>query len=194
MAIWNAGTQTIRRPDIPEGDPLRIVSKSGASIIRSKLLESSREANRVSLSSISSSEIPDVSFEFLDPGDGLLVEVTHTGLKIDQIALVGSVMGGRVVRTAADPEYTVTSAPQNPTPIYTTESYRASHLSFVNVAFYLLIICGLVAIISAALGFTEVAFVFSMALAILFVLRLGTKLYVTRTYPPPSIKIFDNDL
>ena len=76
--IWNAGKKTVRGSDIVANYPLQLRFDGEVSMSRSERV--SREA--VQISADTSGEVRRTvrySFEFLDPGDGGVLEVLHTG-------------------------------------------------------------------------------------------------------------------
>ena len=196
LAAWNAGTETLRSNDFPSSDPLHFVQKNNVEIIKTKLLETSRDAIQAALISNPNTRIGDtVSLAFLDPGDGFLVEVTHTGTNVDDVVIGGSLMGGRIVRTAADPEYTVVSAPMaGIVDRYTIESYRSQTLSLARMFIVFAGVASLVAVGALFLDYNEVGSSFALMTAVLAIGYLVTKAYLVRVYPPYNLRAFDNDL
>ena len=76
--IWNAGKKTVRGSDIVANYPLQL--RFDGEVLNVKIRKVSREA--VQISADTSGEVRRTvrySFEFLDPGDGGVLEVLHTG-------------------------------------------------------------------------------------------------------------------
>ncbi len=76
--IWNAGKKTVRGADIVAHDPLRL--RFGGDVLNVRIRKVSREVVRITADT--SGEIGKTvccGFEFLDPGDGGVLEVLHTG-------------------------------------------------------------------------------------------------------------------
>ena len=74
LAVWNAGTETLRGEDFPSVDPLHIVSRRDSDVIKAKVLETSRDVIQVEIAtSAVSVKSASVSLAFLDPGDGFLI-------------------------------------------------------------------------------------------------------------------------
>lgn len=80
IVFWNAGRATIRGADIVESDPIRIIFPEGTHLLRDGVTSATRSvvAAKTNVSERSPNELF-VSFDFLDPGDGLVIEVLHTG-------------------------------------------------------------------------------------------------------------------
>ena len=76
--IWNAGKKTVRGVDIVAHDPLRL--SFDGEILDIRIKKVSREVLRITAAI--SEEVKSAvcfGFEFLDPGDGGVLEVLHTG-------------------------------------------------------------------------------------------------------------------
>lgn len=80
VLFWNGGTATIRKNDIAPADSLRIEVPHDAEILAAVVVARTREANRsdVSVQEESPTTLP-LTFDFLDPNDGLAVALLHTG-------------------------------------------------------------------------------------------------------------------
>ena len=88
VLFWNGGTKTLNSADVAETDPIRIVLDDRESrILRSRVTRATRVVSRVSVGHDESDEYDGskweteaaVTFSFLDPGDGFIVEILHTG-------------------------------------------------------------------------------------------------------------------
>ena len=76
--IWNAGKKTVRGVDIVAHDPLQL-SFSGE-VLNVKIRKVTRESVRITADAPQGAEATvRCGFEFLDPGDGGVLEVLHTG-------------------------------------------------------------------------------------------------------------------
>ena len=76
--IWNAGKKTVRGSDVVAHDPFQF--RFDGEVLNVKIKKVSREA--VQITAAASGEAGRTvccSFEFLDPGDGGVLEVLHTG-------------------------------------------------------------------------------------------------------------------
>lgn len=94
VTIWNAGYGTLRSDDIPRKDPLRVVmSEADVLAVRA---EGPTLANEVSCQPPDETGSIPISLAYLDPGQQILVDVTHTGDRRGA-HVEGSVIGsGRV--------------------------------------------------------------------------------------------------
>lgn len=80
VVLWNDGETTISGTDLIPNDPLRIVVEDDTSVVACTLLKSTRavlQAN-CTLRKDNSQEVL-LNFGFLDPSDGVVVELLHTG-------------------------------------------------------------------------------------------------------------------
>ena len=78
VVLWNAGERTIAGSDIVSSDPLRVELGDGAAVLSATVAKSSRAAVAASLHVVSQDRV-DISFEFLDAADGIVVDILHTG-------------------------------------------------------------------------------------------------------------------
>ena len=74
--IWNAGKKTVRGTDIAKHDPLGFCFSG--EVLNVRIRKMSREAVRITADTSGEKTIR-CEFEFLDPGDGCVLEVLHTG-------------------------------------------------------------------------------------------------------------------
>jgi len=80
VVLWNDGEKTISGADIVKEDPIRIDTGDDSSIVACTLLKAARPVLQASCQqSTQDSRTVVVSFDFLDPNDGLVVELLHTG-------------------------------------------------------------------------------------------------------------------
>ena len=82
IIFWNAGNLTIRDSDIVNADPLRIVLSEEAKILRTLVTVATRKVNQFVVRV--HPERPNeafCTFDYLDPGDGVRVEILHTSEK-----------------------------------------------------------------------------------------------------------------
>lgn len=88
--FWNAGSRTIEASDIARADPLRIVLPGDARILSAKILKYQRNTMLPNLKSQGREVL--LSFDFMDRGDGCLLQVLHTRIdtSTDESAPVGS--------------------------------------------------------------------------------------------------------
>lgn len=90
LGIWNDGTVTFRCADMVEGDPLRLKVGAEAEVLQIEVAGESRPQIGVEVGA--SDDTAYFSFDFLDPGDGLRLRLTHTGLP-SNTALAGTIIG-----------------------------------------------------------------------------------------------------
>lgn len=74
LAIWNDRGDSIRGTDIAQGDPLRLSVEPTDEILAARIVAASGSENGVEL-------LPtgEIRFEFLEPGDGAVIECIHRG-------------------------------------------------------------------------------------------------------------------
>jgi len=92
VAIWSHRGDTIRSSDIVKADPLRIQLGSTDSILQTRVLAVSRTQAGVKITTTDADPTAVfLNFDFLDPGDGAIVEIMHQGAEAGEI--LGTIQG-----------------------------------------------------------------------------------------------------
>ena len=80
IVIWNFGEKTINGSDVVETDPLRVEMGDDSALLSILITKTSRDVIGVTLiPSLKSPGRAEFSFKYLDPNDGFVIEVLHTG-------------------------------------------------------------------------------------------------------------------
>lgn len=91
MAIWHDGGDTLRGTDVLLADPLRIDPAAGHEILLARVITISRSQIAASIDRSGR-----INFDFMDRGDGFVLEVLHTGKR--PVTFAGTIPGARVKR------------------------------------------------------------------------------------------------
>jgi hypothetical protein len=185
LAVWNAGTEPIRSTDIAGRAPLRLTARDGITVLEATVLEVTRAANRLIVFTDEHSDAKlRVTFEFLDPSDGALINVIHDGIGLEDVALVGIVVGGTVRRTVADPE--TIPAERSASRVRIESGRRKARFG----AALSILIGGPLTVLASLMGAVTLA----SASVLIVMIGIGLYAYARRVYPPSGLRIFDNDL
>jgi hypothetical protein len=79
IVVWNGGNTTIDGNSVVQSDPLRFCFGVDAQILSTEVLKTSREVVRFSLVTDADRSAVLIAFDFLDPNDGAVVKILHTG-------------------------------------------------------------------------------------------------------------------
>lgn len=94
VAVWNIGNTTLKGDQIVAGDPLRIVTSEHSEILETTVLGRTRQVNEFSCNRQQDLlNEATCMFDYLDPEDGALIQVIHTGT--DKVKVVGTLRGIR---------------------------------------------------------------------------------------------------
>jgi hypothetical protein len=96
LAVWNAEGDTVHGSDVVDSDPLRLKLASGDVVLNVRTLTASRPQTQLT-AEVATVAQPDsvlISFDFLDSGDGGVVEVLHQSS--EPPALIGTIRGASV--------------------------------------------------------------------------------------------------
>ena len=101
IVVWNSGNETIRLSDLPEKERLSLQTVGAVEILEAFILQVSTPSCGVSVRRIARDSFG-VGFDFLDPRDGFVIQLAHTGNSSHDVKLMGRIMGrGRISRRAA---------------------------------------------------------------------------------------------
>lgn len=92
--IWNSGNEVINNEDIV-GETLKIECKSDA-ILDARVIKQSDNSNKFAVLNVTPANI-DVLFEYMDSGEGVRLQVLHTGSGAD-LSFRGKIKGGKAIR------------------------------------------------------------------------------------------------
>lgn len=91
LYLWNSGRNTAKGTEIVQSDPLRMSFADDARVLRAQVLTQTRTTSNLAVEFRSQNEAL-ITFDYMEPGDGCLIEVLHTG-DVAERQLTGSVMG-----------------------------------------------------------------------------------------------------
>ena len=113
IALWNAGNDTIRDDDIPGLDQVRIVPTANSKIHKLSIIEMSNESNNMRINEVKAPTTQwQVRFEYMDPGEGMVLEIVHDGTENSSFKVEGKLKGGKLRRSLTTKE-----EDQNPVPV-----------------------------------------------------------------------------
>lgn len=124
IAFWNAGKETIRDGDISPTEPIRIRAGEDVEILEARVLQLSNERAAIRVSQ----PFPyyaEINFLYLEKGDGLVVQVIHTGNSASDIHLEGKIIGAKMKH----------GNKSNVIPILSSHIYRVTLLAVVLASF-----------------------------------------------------------
>lgn len=104
ILIWNGGNTPIRRDDIANRDPVTIQFTDQYDILNAEFVYKSSIANNFSMDLMDAGI--KVDFDFLDPKQGCLIKLAHTGNSSSDVILTGTIIGfGELEYEEIDPDY-----------------------------------------------------------------------------------------
>ena len=79
LTLWNSGTALIRGSDVVSESPIQFVFSDGSEILRLRILKVTRPQIKFNAHlQTKNRNIAVCQFDYLDPGDGAVVEILHT--------------------------------------------------------------------------------------------------------------------
>ena len=94
--IWNSGNEVINNTDIVGRRPLSIICSEPDSILDIQIIKANEETNAFSIAEIKNQRVS-FDFDYIEPGDGFVVQILHTGKAID-LDLDCKIKGGKEIR------------------------------------------------------------------------------------------------
>jgi hypothetical protein len=91
VSIWNKGNQTINNSDVAPKDPLRIEISNDFNFLSANIAYVKKEANNFKISLNKAKDNVIIDFDYFHTGEGVIVELYHTGTSSDDIKLFGTI-------------------------------------------------------------------------------------------------------
>ncbi len=92
VIIWNAGRQIIEGSDVAKASSIRITATQGVEILKAENSVISDPGSGGTLT-IQDSTTATLSFDYLEPDQGFIVEVYHTGYSSNSLKVEGNIKG-----------------------------------------------------------------------------------------------------
>ncbi len=93
VAFWNNGKATIHGQDIAAADPLLLKMRGDCTVLDLQLLSVTNPVNQFTAKMTPDSSGVAVSFDYLDRGEGGIVQILHTGRSSLDLTLAGTIKG-----------------------------------------------------------------------------------------------------
>lgn len=95
IAFWNSGKEPIRREDIASTEPIRITAMNGCRILEADVIQTNNPSNNLKCDLFGNDKVL-TSFEYLEKGDGAVIQVFHTGQNNDDLQFQGKIIGTKI--------------------------------------------------------------------------------------------------
>jgi hypothetical protein len=99
VAFWSRAGDTVRGTDVVSTDALRVTVPTDCTILQAKVITQARQSNGITLELAGKHEIK-IGFDFLDAGDGFVLEVLYDGS--GDVGVAGTIRGATVRDREAD--------------------------------------------------------------------------------------------
>lgn len=93
IAFWNAGRDTIDKRDIVSADPLTVHVKEGYKILEPIKLYEINPSNQFSTITSEDRSYFTLQFDYVDKGEGVVIQFFHTGLSSKDVEISGRIKG-----------------------------------------------------------------------------------------------------
>lgn len=93
VAFWNDGKESIRKEDIPATDPLMVKISEEYQILDVYRLFPEKSPNQFEEQLSDDKQYVLIKFDYIDPDEGVVLKLLHTGTSSDDIELSGTIIG-----------------------------------------------------------------------------------------------------
>lgn len=91
IAIWNAGKDTIDHKDIAQNNPIRLIIEENYLFLEANIIYQKNPSNNFNISLSDNNKYIDITFDYFDYEEGIVLQVFHTGNTSKNITLMGQV-------------------------------------------------------------------------------------------------------
>lgn len=97
IVFWNGGRGTLDSSHVSQAGPVTIKAKADVRVHQAKIIHSTAVHSLFELSEIEGERAFALKFDFVDPGDGCVIQVVHNGPDGDAIGISGVFKGGQLL-------------------------------------------------------------------------------------------------
>jgi hypothetical protein len=105
IVIWNTGTETINKEDIPDKAPLVVLTTDKIIFYDVQLLDVSDRTNNVSIESDFEKTAIKINFDYIDSNQGFILKITHSGIQPSMFFVAGKIKGNGIIEQFVEPTY-----------------------------------------------------------------------------------------
>jgi hypothetical protein len=98
IVIWNAGSEPITKTDIETKNHLRIIPKGNVSILESNIIQEKNTSNCLGIDFNTGKNQIEIYFDYLNKGDGGVIQIFHTGTNNKDLDVVGDLVGAKIIQ------------------------------------------------------------------------------------------------
>ena len=102
VVLWNAGTEVLRGEDIVQVDPIRVAVADGV-VLRHRIVGGTKKALGLNVDGTGARSELQVRYDYLNAGDGVVIEVTHDGTSVGVVGEAKGLKDGPEDRGALAP-------------------------------------------------------------------------------------------
>ena len=98
IAFWNQGAETLDRHDIETVNPLRIEASGGIEILDVSVSLTNNSSSEIETKPASDRKSARLGFDYLNKGQGAIIQVIHTGIKGSDVRIIGDIRGVKQIK------------------------------------------------------------------------------------------------
>lgn len=174
VVFWNSGKDTINGGDIAPANPLMIKVKDGYKLLDASVLYTKEDANQFKIIPSQDGAHVLIQFDYLDKGEGGVIQLLHTGKSSDDVEVNGTIKG------AGKPNRRMVSI----------ETMRWVFVSLVFASF------GVMVAILSIPGVNELSILWKVIVLVTTsgIMYLGFGFYLLKKRVPKGFEIFEKEI
>lgn len=103
VCVWNAGNDVIRKSDVSDTSPLAISVRKDFELFECRLLSVSDKDCNISLHQVNKKIV--VEFAYLEPKQGFIIQIIHTGENSESLHISGIIINGKNLLSRSDHDF-----------------------------------------------------------------------------------------
>jgi hypothetical protein len=101
VALWNAGRGSVRKSDVLGRDNIRLIIDPTYVILATEVIQQNNPLNNFALTVAQDRKSANIRFEFINPAEGAVIKIVHTGTNSSDLSLSGTIAdAGPIQRTS----------------------------------------------------------------------------------------------
>jgi hypothetical protein len=107
ITLFNLGADVIMQGDVAGSDNVRVVAKEGVKILSATIVREANPVNRFKVQLTAEGDRAPIEFEYMGRMEGVTLAIYHTGTKMSDLQILGSVKGVGPFQKYAFGEYQI---------------------------------------------------------------------------------------
>lgn len=107
IALWNGGKSTIDNKDVAKNDPLRLAIGNDCNFLNAEIIYQKNASNGFNISISDDQKYINITFDYFDFEEGIVLQVFHTGHKSSDISLMGQIKSVKQIQRIYNSQFII---------------------------------------------------------------------------------------